>query len=102
MLALAAVVVALRSAGASVGWGFQLQEPVFLVAMCALLVAFALNLFGAYEILVDTSPLGASARATRALRAASSTACSRSLSRHRARRRSSARRSASRSRAPHP
>jgi thiol:disulfide interchange protein len=58
MLALAAVVVALRGAGASVGWGFQLQEPVFLVAMCALLVAFALNLFGAYEILVDTSRLG--------------------------------------------
>jgi thiol:disulfide interchange protein len=59
MLALAAVVVGLRAAGSSVGWGFQLQEPAFLVAICALLVAFALNLFGAYEIDVNTSRLGA-------------------------------------------
>ena len=58
MLALAAVVAALRAAGASVGWGFQLQEPVFLVAIAALLVAFAQNLFGAFEISVDTSRLG--------------------------------------------
>ena len=53
MLALAAVVVGLRAAGTSVGWGFQLQEPVFLVAICALLVAFAQNLFGAFEIAVE-------------------------------------------------
>jgi thiol:disulfide interchange protein len=59
MLALAAVVVGLRMAGTSVGWGFQLQEPVFLVAISALLVAFAANLFGAYEIEVNTSALGA-------------------------------------------
>ena len=59
MLALAAVVVGLRAAGTSVGWGFQLQEPVFLVAICALLVAFALNLFGAFEIEVNTARLGA-------------------------------------------
>ncbi len=49
MLALALVVVALRAAGTSVGWGFQLQEPRFALAMCALLVVFALNLFGAFE-----------------------------------------------------
>jgi thiol:disulfide interchange protein len=58
MLALAAGVAGLRAAGASVGWGFQLQEPVFLVAIAALLVAFAQNLFGAFEISVDTSRLG--------------------------------------------
>ena len=58
MLALAAIVVALRAAGTSVGWGFQLQEPVFLLAICALLVAFAQNLFGAFEIAVDVSRLG--------------------------------------------
>src|SRR5258705_144329 len=39
MIALAATVAALRAAGASVGWGFQLQQPVFLVAIAALLVA---------------------------------------------------------------
>jgi thiol:disulfide interchange protein DsbD len=59
MLALAAVVVGLRVAGTSVGWGFQLQEPGFLLAICALLVAFAQNLFGAFEIAVDASRLGA-------------------------------------------
>jgi thiol:disulfide interchange protein DsbD len=58
MLALAAVVVGLRAAGTAVGWGFQLQEPIFLVAISALLVAFALNLFGAFEIEVDTGRLG--------------------------------------------
>ncbi len=59
MLALATVVLALRAAGTAVGWGFQLQEPAFLVGICALLVAFAANLFGAFEIDVDTSRLGA-------------------------------------------
>ncbi len=49
MLALALAVVALRAAGASIGWGFQLQEPRFALAICALLVIFALNLFGAFE-----------------------------------------------------
>ena len=58
MLALASVVLALRAAGTAVGWGFQLQEPAFLVGISALLVAFALNLFGAFEIDVDTSSLG--------------------------------------------
>jgi len=57
MLALAAAVLGLRAAGTAVGWGFQLQEPVFVVAISALLVAFALNLFGVFEIQVDTSGL---------------------------------------------
>jgi len=58
MLALAGAVVGLRAAGTAVGWGFQLQEPIFLVAISALLVALALNLFGAFEIEVDTGRLG--------------------------------------------
>ena len=57
MLALASVVLAMRAAGHAVGWGFQLQEPAFLVGIACLLVAFALNLFGGFEILVDTSKL---------------------------------------------
>jgi len=55
MWALAAVVVALRAAGAAVGWGFQLQDPLFLVAICTILVVFALNLFGAFEITLQPS-----------------------------------------------
>ena len=47
---LASAVVLLRAAGASVGWGFQLQEPLFVAGMSTLLVVFALNLFGVFEI----------------------------------------------------
>jgi thiol:disulfide interchange protein DsbD len=50
MAILAAVVVFLRSAGHSVGWGFQFQEPLFVATISAILVAFALNLFGVFEI----------------------------------------------------
>ena len=50
MLALALAVVALRSAGTYVGWGFQFQEPRFALGMTLLLVGFALNLFGVFEI----------------------------------------------------
>jgi len=50
MAALAVLVVALRAAGASVGWGFQFQEPLFVAAISALLVVFACNLFGLFEI----------------------------------------------------
>ncbi len=55
MWALAAVVVALRVAGAAVGWGFQLQNPIFLAAISTVLVVFALNLFGAFEITLQPS-----------------------------------------------
>ncbi len=47
---LAAIVLGLRSAGHSVGWGFQFQEPLFVAAISAVLVTFALNLFGVFEI----------------------------------------------------
>jgi thiol:disulfide interchange protein DsbD len=64
MLALAAALALLRAAGASVGWGFQLQDPRFALAIATLLVLFALNLFGAFEITPPTTRLahvGASA-----------------------------------------
>ncbi|MEE2678689.1 MAG: thioredoxin family protein [Myxococcota bacterium] len=55
MAALASVVVALRAAGTAVGWGFQLQDPGFLAVICTLLVVFAMNLFGAFEITLQPS-----------------------------------------------
>jgi thiol:disulfide interchange protein DsbD len=55
MAALASVVVALRAAGTSVGWGFQLQDPVFLAVICTILVVFAMNLFGVFEITLQPS-----------------------------------------------
>ena len=48
--ALAAVVIALKQGGQAVGWGFQFQEPAFVLFMCALVLIFALNLFGVFEI----------------------------------------------------
>jgi thiol:disulfide interchange protein DsbD len=69
MLALAFAVSLLRSAGTAVGWGFQFQEPLFIAALSAVLVVFALNLFGVFEIGVDAGGLSElSRRATGARR----------------------------------
>jgi thiol:disulfide interchange protein DsbD len=62
---LAALVVALRGAGASVGWGFQFQEPLFVAAVAAVCVVFALNLFGLFEIGAPSTDLGARATGLR-------------------------------------
>ncbi len=58
MAALAATVIGLREAGTAVGWGFQLQTPSFVAAICTLLVVFALNLFGVFEITLQPSGPG--------------------------------------------
>ena len=47
---LASFVVALRELGIAVGWGFQFQEPIFVVAIAILVVAMACNLFGFFEM----------------------------------------------------
>ncbi len=57
MLALAGVIVGLRLAGTQVGWGFQFQEPIFVAAISTVLLLFALNLFGVFEIFIDSSAL---------------------------------------------
>ncbi|MCA9504577.1 MAG: thioredoxin family protein [Spirochaetaceae bacterium] len=54
---LAAIVLGLRAAGHSVGWGFQFQEPLFVAVISAVLVTFALNLFGVFEIDLGQSRL---------------------------------------------
>ena len=63
MLGLAAVVIALRAAGTAVGWGFQFQEPAYSLAIAALLVVLALNLFGVFEVAAPAglASVGASA-----------------------------------------
>jgi thiol:disulfide interchange protein/DsbC/DsbD-like thiol-disulfide interchange protein len=58
LLALAGVVIALRAGGQAVGWGFHLQEPGFVAFVAAVVVAFAMNLLGVFEIEVDTGRLG--------------------------------------------
>ncbi|MER3523001.1 MAG: hypothetical protein C4326_02780 [Ignavibacteria bacterium] len=49
-LVLALLVVLLKTAGEQVGWGFQFQEPLFVIAMSTIVFAFGLSLFGVYEI----------------------------------------------------
>ena len=48
--ALAAVVLALKQGGAAVGWGFQFQQPGFVLFMAGVVLAFSLNLFGLFEV----------------------------------------------------
>lgn len=49
-LALAAVILALKSGGAGIGWGFQMQNPILVGALAVLFFAIAMNLFGLFEI----------------------------------------------------
>jgi suppressor for copper-sensitivity B len=49
-LVLAAALIFLKSAGAVVGWGIQFQQPLFLAVLTLILVLFAGNLFGLFEI----------------------------------------------------
>ena len=46
---LAGVVVALKAAGQQIGWGFQLQNPYFVIGMCVVVLVFGLSLFGVFE-----------------------------------------------------
>lgn len=57
MMGLAAAVIGLKAAGSEVGWGFQFQEPLFIVFLASALVLFALNLFGAFEVSLGTGGL---------------------------------------------
>lgn len=49
-LVLAAVAVALKSAGLAVGWGIQFQQPLFLSALAVVMALFAYNLMGFFEV----------------------------------------------------
>lgn len=49
-LALAAIIIALRSAGEALGWAFQLQEPWLVAALALLFFGIGLNLVGVFEI----------------------------------------------------
>jgi thiol:disulfide interchange protein DsbD len=58
--ALVGVLLGLRAAGATLGWGFQFQSPIFLALMASLLFFMGLSLAGQFEIgLTLTSAGGA-------------------------------------------
>jgi thiol:disulfide interchange protein DsbD len=49
-LALAGGLLALRAGGSLVGWGFQLQSPLFVAALALLLTLIGLNLLGVFHV----------------------------------------------------
>ncbi len=57
---LVAALFALRAAGATLGWGFQFQSPVFLSLMAALLFFLGLSLAGQFEIGLTLTSAGGS------------------------------------------
>jgi len=58
--ALVALLLALRAAGATLGWGFQFQSPIFLLLMASLLFFLGLSLAGQFEIGLTLTSAGGS------------------------------------------
>jgi thiol:disulfide interchange protein len=48
--ALVGLLLALRAAGDAIGWGFQLQSPIFVAALAYVMLALGLNLSGVFNI----------------------------------------------------
>ncbi len=48
--ALAGTLLILRSWGNQVGWAFQMQEPLFVAILAAVIFVFSLSLFGVFEL----------------------------------------------------
>jgi thiol:disulfide interchange protein len=59
--ALAGILMAIRAAGAEVGWGFQLQSPMVVAALAFVLFAMGLSLSGILHVGVSLTRLGNSA-----------------------------------------
>ena len=49
-LVLALLIIGLKSGGSSVGWGFQMQSPGFVLGTCVLMIVLGLSLAGVFEI----------------------------------------------------
>ncbi len=50
MWVLAAILLALRSSGSTVGWAFQMSSPSFVLGLTFLFLLIGLNMFGVFEI----------------------------------------------------
>jgi len=57
---LGGVLLALKAAGAQVGWGFQFQSPLFVLAVANLMFAVGLSLSGVFSIGGSVSGIGSS------------------------------------------
>ncbi|MFA5262746.1 MAG: protein-disulfide reductase DsbD domain-containing protein [Opitutaceae bacterium] len=57
---LAGLLTLLRAGGSQLGWGFQLQSPVFVFVLAAGLLVFGLNMSGVFEFGLGATGFGAS------------------------------------------
>lgn len=57
--ALAGVLAVLRTGGAELGWGFQLQSPAFVYALTVLMLVFAMSMSGVFEFGLGATGVGA-------------------------------------------
>jgi thiol:disulfide interchange protein len=58
---LAGLMLVFQMYGKSVGWGFQLQEPIFVAILAVLLFIFSLNMFGVFELGIFITQLASKA-----------------------------------------
>lgn len=56
---LAGLLAALRAGGSQLGWGFQLQSPLFVFILAAVMLVFALSLSGVFEFGLRATGVGA-------------------------------------------
>ena len=55
---LATVLAVLRAGGDQLGWGFQLQSPVFVFGLAAVMLIFAMNMSGVFEFGLSVMGVG--------------------------------------------
>jgi thiol:disulfide interchange protein/DsbC/DsbD-like thiol-disulfide interchange protein len=58
-LVLAGLVIGVQQAGKAASWGMQFQNPQFLVVLTILVTLVALNLFGVFEVTMNSNVMGA-------------------------------------------
>lgn len=63
--AFAAVITVLQASGASLGWGFHLQQPLVVAGLMLLMVGLALNFFGVFTVGDSLTRLGGVGKAER-------------------------------------
>jgi len=56
--ALALIIILLKNAGGQLGWGFQFQQPGFVIIMMAIMFVFGLSLLGVFEITLPGAAMG--------------------------------------------
>lgn len=49
-IGIAALLIALKSAGQAIGWGFQLQNPIIVATLATVFFVLGLNLLGLFEV----------------------------------------------------